>query len=248
MRATSSLGIAVALSVSCATPQLDGGPGSPVLLQTPAEVGWEPGGPDRLPLTLLNASGHRLVLVKPRPEAVQVKVFRPDGSMACKTPRPSDARAEGWEARALLASQELGLVVDVSPYCRDLAVGVYRYEVTFLANQASMSEAMFTGLIGPQGGRLAVGAGLSSDAAALGTVLAGGLRAEPPRPAVPAPQSSEAAIACIDRELAARGLNAYGDPQGTTYPGGPPAEEGGRALYVAGRNGEIRAACGIRGF
>ncbi len=65
--------------------------------------------------------------------------------------------------------------------------------------------------------------------------------------AQPAP-SSDSIRACVDKELAARGLNAYGDPQGTRYEDKPPVEEGGRILYVASRVAAIRAACRIPGF
>ncbi len=54
--------------------------------------------------------------------------------------------------------------------------------------------------------------------------------------------------ACVDKELADRGLNAYGDPKGTTYDGNPPTDEYGRILYVASRNPGIRRACKIPKF
>ncbi len=67
------------------------------------------------------------------------------------------------------------------------------------------------------------------------------------RPAEPPPRP-ESGRACVDRELAARGLNAYGDPQGTQYGDRPPVDEGGRVLYVASRNPALRLACKIPGF
>ena len=260
MRAT-RLWFLAALGLFCAPARLDGGPGSPVRLDVPEAVGWEPEGPFLLRLTVYNASGHRLVLAQPRPEAVQVKVFRlSDGTPACRTPGASRTTAEGWDARYVLASQGLHLSVDLRPYCRHLGEGLYRYELVYVANPAASSEAVFTGTLGPRSGRIAIGAGLSSDDAALAAALAEPASGRPPAPspqptpgagtasASPPAQSAESVKACMDRELAARGLNAYGDPQGTTYPDGPPADEGGRVLYVAGRNPEIRAACHIQGF
>ncbi len=259
MRA-SWLPLPVVLCLSCASTQMDGGPGALVRLDTQDAVGWEPGGPFPLELTVYNASGHRMILAQPQPDVVQVKVFRTsDGKLACHTPSPTRTTMEGWSARYLLASQGLHLKVDVWPYCRDLAEGVYRYELVYVANRASSSDPVFTGTLGPRSGRVAVGTGLSSDEAALAAALANPSQARPaaagatPSPATttaatPPAQTAESVKSCLDRELVARGLNAYGDPQGTTYPNGPPADEGGRVLYVAGRNPEIRAACHVLGF
>ncbi len=63
----------------------------------------------------------------------------------------------------------------------------------------------------------------------------------------PIPSASEIR-ACVDKELSDRGLNAYGDPKGTTYDGNPPTDEYGRVLYVASRNPGIRRACKIPKF
>jgi hypothetical protein len=66
-------------------------------------------------------------------------------------------------------------------------------------------------------------------------------REPPPR----APEGS-----CLDRELAARGLNAFGDPQGTMYAGGTPLfdERTGASIpreqYVFSRHPELASACG----
>jgi hypothetical protein len=64
----------------------------------------------------------------------------------------------------------------------------------------------------------------------------------------PAPSAAEI-HACVDKELRDRGLNAYGDPLGTTYKNGnPPVDEYGRILYVASRNPAIRRACKVPKF
>jgi len=74
-------------------------------------------------------------------------------------------------------------------------------------------------------------------------------KAEPAPAAAQEPAVSPAEIrACVDRELAARGLNAYGDPKGTVYNSGTPVDEYGRILYVASRNPAIRHVCGIPKF
>ena len=67
--------------------------------------------------------------------------------------------------------------------------------------------------------------------------------AKPPAPKPPAPQS------CLDRELAARGLNSFGDPPDTAYPGGTPlfneatGKSTDRAAYIFARHPEIGLAC-----
>jgi hypothetical protein len=266
MRWTWTLAAAAALSISCAAAQHSGGAESPVRLDTQAAVGWEPGGPFNLDLTIYNATGYRIMLVQPFKESLQVKVFRAsDGKLMCKTPSPTHKTYEGWFAKDVRAASGLRLLVDVWPYCRQLPQGVYRYEAVFLANPATgMSNISFTGTVGPQGGRIAVAPGVSTDETALAAALAaadaevkepaaeGAAASGEPAAAAPekpaGPVNPEAIRACVDRELAARGLNAYGDPQGTRYDDRPPVDEGGRVLYVASRSPEIRIACRIPGF
>jgi hypothetical protein len=244
-----------------------------------------------------NATGYRMMLVQPNKEALQVKVFRlSDGQLACKTPTPTRKEYEGWYTKVVRAASGLKVSVDVWPYCRNLLPGLYRYEAVYVANPSNSTDnIVWTGTLGPQGGRIVIGEGLSTDEAALAAALAKPApqertavpavqeqpaQAEPAgaaqpaavqpagteqpvekpvvaetpaaveKPAAPAKPSvnPEAVRACVDRELSARGLNAYGDPQGTKYEAGPPVDEGGRILYVASRKAEIRVACRIPGF
>ncbi|HEY6908434.1 MAG TPA: hypothetical protein VI356_03630 [Myxococcales bacterium] len=64
---------------------------------------------------------------------------------------------------------------------------------------------------------------------------------EPPRVV---PEAS-----CLDRELAARKLNAFGDPEGTMYAGGTPLfdERTGASIsreqYVFSHHPELASAC-----
>lgn len=57
-------------------------------------------------------------------------------------------------------------------------------------------------------------------------------------------------VSCLDRELASRGLNAFGDPQGTMYAGGTPLfdERTGASIsreqYVFSHHPELASACG----
>ncbi len=56
---------------------------------------------------------------------------------------------------------------------------------------------------------------------------------------------------CIDRELRRRGLNAYGDPEGTTYPNGSPllneltGTMANRYDYVVRWHRDIGTICGV---
>lgn len=65
-------------------------------------------------------------------------------------------------------------------------------------------------------------------------------------PPSPEPQS------CIDRQLAAKGLNQFGDPVETAYPGGTPLfdEKTGkstdRAGYIFAKHPDIAQACARR--
>ena len=77
------------------------------------------------------------------------------------------------------------------------------------------------------------------------TLLA--LLAAPCRQEAPAPAAPES---CLDGQLAAKGLNPFGDPQGTMYAGGTPLfdEKTGRSTpreqYVFARHPDIARACG----
>jgi hypothetical protein len=67
--------------------------------------------------------------------------------------------------------------------------------------------------------------------------------------APPQTQAQAGAESCLDRQLAAKGLNPFGDPQGTMYAGGTPLfdEKSGRSTpreqYVFSRHPEIARAC-----
>lgn len=75
--------------------------------------------------------------------------------------------------------------------------------------------------------------------------------AEPsPGATAPAPSAPDAGQSCLDAQLAARGLNPYGDPPDTMYAGGTPlfdettGKRRDRAEYVFAKHPEIARACG----
>jgi len=65
----------------------------------------------------------------------------------------------------------------------------------------------------------------------------------------PTPQAQAPPQSCLDRQLAAKGLNPFGDPEGTMYAGGTPLfdEKTGRMTprdpYVLARHPDIARAC-----
>lgn len=73
------------------------------------------------------------------------------------------------------------------------------------------------------------------------TVL--GMAASPASRAGPEPDAS--LQTCVDRALAARGLNGFGDPPGTQYPQGVPVDPSSLARYdyVLHRSPSIRGEC-----
>jgi len=82
--------------------------------------------------------------------------------------------------------------------------------------------------------------------ATLVALLAAACRQEAP----PVPPAAPAG-SCLDRQLAAKGLNPFGDPEGTMYAGGTPLfdEKTGRSTpreqYVFTRHPDIARACGV---
>jgi hypothetical protein len=71
----------------------------------------------------------------------------------------------------------------------------------------------------------------------------------------PAPPAAPAAAAasCLDQQLAARGLNEFGDPPGTMYAGGTPLfdEASGKRVdrkeYVLRKHPDLARACSADG-
>lgn len=100
----------------------------------------------------------------------------------------------------------------------------------------------------------------------LALAVAGSCRREAPPPPAPIPRANAAEPSadaqpveappagarpsCLDAQLAARGLNPYGDPPDTMYAGGTPlfdettGKRRDRAEYVFAKHPEIARACG----
>ncbi len=73
---------------------------------------------------------------------------------------------------------------------------------------------------------------------------------EAPAPA-PASAWTAAQQGCVDRWLAAHGLDSFGSPHGTMYPGGTPlfdeatGRQTSRPEYLARSHPEVLRACGL---
>ncbi len=276
---------AALLAAGCATSNSSaGGYQAPIRMNAPELVAWEPDGPYDLDLVIVNGTSMQIQILAAKPEAAQVTLFRPDGTVACKTPNPARKTYEIWWIRKLGGGKSMPLRVDVRSACKTLEPGAYRYEAIYFSNPAhGASASLHQGFFGPETGRVLVREGatklgieelrtaLTETAAPAAEVAQPGPASEPTatepaaaadatpaKPETPAaepdgdgrePATSPADIrACVDRELAGRGLNAYGDPKGTSYDSGAPVDEYGRILYVASRNPAIRRACGIPRF
>lgn len=253
---------------ACATAHGTGGPDAPVQLVVPDVLAWEPGGPFELPLTLVNGTSMPFWIAEPKVEASDVTVYALGGDVVCRTPAAVQRVYEKWAATTLRPGRPRKLSRDLRDDCPALRPGVYRYEAHYRFNGVeSMPNSLYRAMLGPQGGRILVREGATGmDEAAMTAALRAtppaGPSAGPSAPAAdpvtaaaPAPAAApERALspteirACVDRELRDRGLNAYGDSQGTTYADGVPVQESGRILYVSGRNEAIRRACQVPAF
>lgn len=264
-RIAPSLAVAALLATGCATSQPAGARlQSPVRLVAPELVAWEPDGPFDLKLAVFNGLAMQIDIVEAKVEEAQVTLFRPDGSVACKTRNPARKTYEVWAIRRLRSGTSMEIKLDLRSECRNVVPGAYRYEAMYVANNAfKASAALYQGTF-TESGRVLVREGATKLAyedlrAALDAKPDAATPAATPGDAAPAPAVAEAPApepavsaaeirACVDRELAARDLNAYGDPKGTSYRSGPPVDEFGRILYVASRNPAIRHVCGIPKF
>jgi len=265
----------VVIASACATAHSTGGPDAPVQLQVPEALAWDTDGAYDIPIVLANSTRMILMAVEPKVEASDVTILRADGSVACKTPRAVEKTYPKWTPGSLGPGTHWKAKRDMKQFCAVLAPGVYTYEVNYIFNNADESlTTLYKAHLGPQGGKILV----KQDAtamkyedllAALEHPEAFNVPAAEPDAAAPttagdaAPPAGQAAVAvastaapsaaeiraCVDRELHDRGLNAYGDPKDTTYPGGnAPVDEFGRILYVASRNPGIRKSCNIPMF
>ncbi len=264
----------VLLAACASTQKVQGGADSPVQLQVPDYLAWDLDGPFEVPISIVNCTPMILMAVEIRPESSDVSIMDSTGKVVCKTPRAVEKVYEQWRVKALQVGQRWELKRDIREYCQNLGPGAYRYEVNYRLNSSETAlRSQYVAFLGPISGKLLV----QRDATAMkyedlvavldNPGLLDGAAAEAgagePAPAAqakdqPAPASGEAAPAgvevseiraCVDKELADRGLNAYGDPKGTKYADGKtPVDEFGRILYVASKNPSIRKACKVPMF
>jgi hypothetical protein len=257
IRPAPSLAVILGICSACATVRPTGGPDSPVQLQVPAALAWEPGGPFDIRLVIANGTSMTFWIAQPKAEASDVTVYQPDGAIACKTPAAVEKVYERWAGSQLAPGKPYELHRDLRKDCPPLRPGVYRYEANYRANSVEgFPSSLYRATLGPQEGRILVREGATGmtpaevEAAVWPAQTTVPSAPEPAETAMPSPAAEPGASAspagiraCVDRELRDRGLNAYGDPPGTKYDGGLPAEESGRILYVGARNEAIRRAC-----
>lgn len=186
------------------------------------EVRWEAAGPHELAMILENTGAASMTVPLPTEAAARVAVFAPSGEVPLCEHRPErPARSPPLVA---LGPRQTRAVIVLLASC-DLAPGSYRYEAWYEIPRVPGSQ--WSGRLGPERGRIVVQrpgalapraasrAALSppEHAPAPGLAPPGGARSSlAPAPLSPASRS------CIDRELARRGLNAWGDPAATPLP------------------------------
>jgi hypothetical protein len=228
----------------------------------PVVLAWEPEGPYEIEMSVFNAANMSFTMVQAQAEASAVTVYRLDGTIACQTPEPVQKVYKIYAVAVLAPGSHWEVRRDLRQDCGALSSGVYSYEASYRANDAEQS-GLYRAFLGPLGGRVLVRAGASSMTYEDMLAALDGTKATDPRDAgpdaaagepatasAPEPSPSVAEIhACVDKELHDRGLNAYGDPEGTVYANGtPPVDALGRILYVASRNAAIHRACKIPMF
>ncbi|HTN50776.1 MAG TPA: hypothetical protein VML50_00110 [Anaeromyxobacter sp.] len=261
VRLAQSLAVLVGIASGCATAhRTTGGPEAPVQLQVPEVLAWEPEGPFDIHMAVSNGTPMTLQIVQAKPEAAEVTVYRLDGKVACQTARAMRKTYQVYYVEKLQPGRHMELALDLHRDCARLEPGVYRYEANYIANAAEgVPSSLYQATLGPQGGKVLVKRGATSmkyeellaavehPEAFEALVAADAAAAASAADAAGADASAAEVRACVDAELRGRGLNAYGDPQGTKYQS-PPVDEPSRILYVASRNPAIRKACNIPVF
>jgi hypothetical protein len=240
--------LAGALALACA--HRFGAESPPDLrLITNPDVRWETGGPHDVALVLENAGSEKLRLTEPDPAQAGVTVFEPgEKDPVCrKDPAPP---ADPPKVVDLAPRERRALVVRLESCA--LGPGEYRYEAWYVAPEA---RSAWAGRVGPERGRVLVHRPEEVALPASPRAVSPPDHAEAPVPSAPSspdsrpavPPLGSASLACVDRELARRGLNAWGDPASTLYPDGPPtlASEVERQRMVLERYPDLATLCRI---
>jgi hypothetical protein len=238
--------------MSAACSQRFGPPRAPELrLSTNPDVRWETDGPHDLAVILENTGAVPTALPEPSPAYASVVVFDPaDAGSICR--KDAAQVAESPELVDLAGRERRALVVRLDT-C-EIVPGEYRYEASYVIPEVPGSR--WSGRLGPEHGRIVVqSSGALIDWPASRSAVSPPGHADAPGPPAPAnphfrravPPLGPASLACVDRELAGRGLNAWGDPAATVYPEGPPtlASEVERQKMVLERYPEIANSCRI---
>ena len=222
-------------------------------LAAPPQVEWAHGSGHAVRLVLENTGTSPLQVAEPSASRAAFEVYATSGNV----PLCRKVVTPGGAPRVVTLRARERVTLDVSlPGCV-LSPGAYRYEASYDAPPAAGST--WAGRVGPERGELVV----RPDAPASNAPAASGAVSSPPdlpppggsvpivpvplgpgQVAAPAPWDPDVR-ACLDRELDLRGLNAYGDPPGTLYRGGPPAfaSESERERMLFARFPAIATSC-----
>lgn len=247
-RRVRSIILVAATTVAACAHRAAGGGEAEVRLAANPDVRWETEGPHEVTVVLENAGSARVAI--PEPSAAHAQVVVTEAG-AARVVCHEDAALAAADAQVIdLAPRERRALAVRLESC-DPPPGEYRYELSYVVPQAR--GATWSGRVGPARGRILVqrSAAVVEQPASRRTVApprhpapAGAAPASPhPPPAVPG--LGPASLACVDRELARRGLNAYGDPVATLYPDGPPvlASEVERQRLLLERYPDVATLC-----
>jgi hypothetical protein len=210
---------------------------------------------------LENTGDAQTSIALPSPEQAAVVVFDAAGrEPLCR--KEAEPAPPGLPLVELAERERRALVVRLES-CH-LAPGAYRYEAAYVI--PDVPGARWAGRLGPEHGRIVVQRSTAvidrpASRAAVSPPGPGGTGSgrtpEPDVEVTPAPANPHlrpgvsplgpSSLSCVDRELARRGMNAWGDPAATIYPEGPPtlSSDVERQMMILERYPDIATLCRV---
>lgn len=231
-------------------------PSEPRLRLDVGDVRWPAGGPNEIALAIENSGGAPVSIAAPTSAGARVDLLQ-DGDQICRWEGPPP---DGAAPVVQLGPGERRVMVVRLEGCHAPG-GEYRYQASYEVPDARGAD--WSGRLGPEVGRLfverseatielpaarrSVSPPEHADAPVAAPHPSPAVRPGPVVPGAAPPPVGPAEMACVDRELARLGLNAFGDPAGTIYSQGPPqlASEVERTQSILERYPDIRTICGM---